>query len=63
MFRVIMTGIDVVHLLLATLIASVLGVELAISVMFSAFVVVVVELMFLVEFVLVVFVVETCNLI
>ena len=59
MFSEVMSRVHMMHLLLPTLVASVLGVELAVSVMFTAFVEVVVELVLLVEFVLVVLVVET----
>lgn len=54
-----MSSVDVVDLLLPALVAGVLGVELAVPVMFTALVVVIVELVLFVEFVLVVFVVET----
>lgn len=59
MFSEVMSSVYMVHLLFAALVTSVLGVELSESVMFPTFVEVVVELVFLVEFIFMVLVVET----
>lgn len=53
----VVAGVHVVSLLLSTLVAGVLRVELAVAVVLAALVVVIVELVFLVELILVVLVV------
>lgn len=63
MLRVVVAAIDVVHLLLAALVAGVFGVELAVTVVLAVLPQVVVELVLLLELVLVVFVVEACGII
>lgn len=56
-----MSSIDVMRLLLAALVARVLGIELAVPVVLTALVEVIVELVLLVEFILVVLVVIAWN--
>ncbi|KAI8439854.1 hypothetical protein MSG28_001323 [Choristoneura fumiferana] len=53
----VVPGVDVVRLLLAALVAGVLGVELAIAVVLTALMVVIIELVLFVELILVIFVV------